>query len=170
LALCLSCTHATAEQRYGEWVLDQPRSLVLTLSFKQSVSRDDRVARSELGFVCDDDNKFVGAVLIPFDGTFQNHQAVIPLVIQRDSDQYDPSDLLQHWQNAIEYIFLQSKDEMRALVSYLKARETEGLPSVHFYFPNDLDADPQTTNHIAVSVSGFSDGFNAFQKSCIAAR
>jgi hypothetical protein len=46
---------------------------------------------------------------LPFDGTFQNHQAEIPVVIQKDSDQYDHSDFFQHWQNGIEYIFLQIK-------------------------------------------------------------
>ena len=45
-----------------------------------------------------------------------------------------------------------------------------GTTSVHLYFPNDLDAGPQITNHIAVNVSGFSDGFGAFQQLCASAR
>jgi Tol biopolymer transport system component len=38
------------------------------------------------------------------------------------------------------YIFLESPDQQEELASYLKDREAEGLKSVHFYFPNDLDA------------------------------
>ena len=133
LVLCLTGTYATAEERYGEWVLEKPRPLAFSLSFKRSVSQGDRVVRSELGFVCGG-----GAILIPFDGTFQNHQPKIPLVIQKDRDQNDPSDLVQHWRNAGEYIFVQSREEVDELASYLKAREAEGAKSVHLYFPNDL--------------------------------
>ena len=70
--LYLSVPAAIAAARYGEWLLEQPRSSVLTLTFKQSASLDNKVATSELGFVCDQGDKsgIVGAVLIPFDGTF----------------------------------------------------------------------------------------------------
>ena len=162
-ALCFMGIDATAADQYGEWVLEQPRPMVFTLSFKQSLPQGGRVFTSELGFVCNG-----GAILIPFEGKFQNSQAIIPLVIQKDSNQYDPSDLLQHWQNAGDYIFVQSKDEVDELASYLKAREAEGAKSVDLYFPNDLDAGPQIANHIAVKLSGFSEGFEALQKSCTA--
>ena len=39
---------ATAAVRYGEWLLEQPRSFVLTLSFKQSAPLNDKIATSEL--------------------------------------------------------------------------------------------------------------------------
>jgi hypothetical protein len=67
VALYFSAPAATAAQRYGEWLLEQPRSSVLTLTFKQSVPRGDKFATSELGFVCDkrDGLEIVGAVLIP---------------------------------------------------------------------------------------------------------
>ncbi len=140
-------------------MLEEPGPLAFSLSFKRSLSQGDRVVRSELGFVC-----CGGAILIPFDGTFQNHQPKIPLVIQKDRDQNGPSDLVQH--NAGEYIFVQSREEVDELASYLKAREAEGATSVHLYFPNDLDAGPQITSHIAINVSGFSEGFEALQRSC----
>jgi hypothetical protein len=162
LLLCLTGNYqAAAEERYGEWVLEQASPPTFTLSFKQSLPRGDRVVTSEIGFVCEG-----GVILIPYDGTFQNHQAEIPVVIQKADDQYDPSDLLQHWQTGIEYIFLQSKEEVDELASYLKTREAEGITSVHFFFPNDMDAGSQITNHIAIKVSGFSEGFRALQKSC----
>ena len=57
LALYFSVPAATAADRYGEWLLEQPRSFVLTLTFKQSVPLNDKIATSELGFVCDQRDK-----------------------------------------------------------------------------------------------------------------
>ena len=107
-----------------------------------------------------------GSILIPFDGTFQNRQSVIPILIQKNKDQYHRSDLLQHWKNKTDYVFLESEDDVDELVSFLKAREADGVKSVHFFFPNDPDASPQISNHILINVSGFTDGFGAFQTAC----
>ena len=59
-----------------------------------------------------------------------------------------------------------SKDDVDELASFLKANEMDGAKSVHFVFPNDTSDGPQTSNHIAINVSGFSDGFDAFQMAC----
>jgi len=168
LALYLSVLPATAADRYGGWLLEQPRSSVFTLSFKQSVPRNGKIATSELGFICDQRDKSanVGALLIPVDGTFKNRQRIIPVLIQKNSDQYDSSDLLQHWKNGTEYIFLESNDDVDKLISLLKANEVDGVKSIHFFFPNDSDAGPQIANHIVVDLAGFSDGFSDFQKAC----
>ena len=91
-------------------------------------------------------------------------------MIQKNKDQYDPSDLLQHWTNGTEYIFLESKEDADKLASFLKANEADGVKSVHFVFPNDSDAGPQMANHILVDLSGFSDGFIAFKKACAASQ
>ena len=119
LVLCFSVVAANAADRYGEWLLEQPRSSVLTLSFKQSVPLNNKIATSELGFICDQRDKsgIVGVILIPFDGTFQNQQDVISVLIQKSSDQYDPSDLLQNWKNGNDYIFLESQDDVNELAS-----------------------------------------------------
>ena len=68
LALQFSVLGAAAADRYGEWVLEQPRSSVLTLSFKQSGPLNNKIATSELGFVCDQTGKSknVAVRLIPF--------------------------------------------------------------------------------------------------------
>ena len=42
--------------------------------------------------------------------------------------------------------------EQEELASFLKDREAEGVKSAHFYFPNDLDASTQTTNHIIIEI------------------
>ena len=87
-------------------------------------------------------------------------------MIQKTEEQSDASDLMQRWENGPSYIFLESPDEQEELASYLKDREAEGVKSVHFYFPNDLDASTQTTNHMVVDVSGFSSGVAAFTSRC----
>ena len=110
LALYFSVLSATAADRYGGWLLEQPRSSVVTLSFKQSVPLNNKIATSELGFICDQrDKSIVGVILIPFDGMFENHQDVIPVLIQKNADRYGPFDLLQNWKNGTEYIFLESR-------------------------------------------------------------
>ena len=35
-----------------------------------------------------------------------------------------------------------------------------------FLFPNDVDAGFQVATHVVVNISGFSDGFDAFQMAC----
>ena len=136
IGIVFQCGCANAADRYGEWLLEQPRSSVLTLSFKQSVPLNNKIATSELGFICDqrDKSRIVGVILIPFDGTFQNQQDVISVLIQKSSDQYDPSDLLQNWKNGNDYIFLESQDDVNELASFIKANETHGVKSVHFFF------------------------------------
>ena len=168
LALYFSAHSATAADRFGEWLLEQPRSFVLTLSFKQSVPLNGKIATSELGFICDqrDKSNVLGVILMPVDGTFENRQRIIPVLIQKDKDRYDPSDLVQHWNNGTEYIFLDSNDDADRLASFLKANEADGVKSAHFFFPNDTDAGSQIANHIVVDLAGFSDGFGAFQKVC----
>ena len=69
---------------------------------------------------------------------------VVPVLIRRGSD--NPFDLLQKWKNGNEYIFLDTKDEIRELASFLKAEETDGEKSTHFYFTKDADAGLQNAN------------------------
>ena len=168
VALQFSAISATATEHYGTWLLEQPRSLELTLTFKQSVPLDNKIVTSELGFICDQREKArtVGVILVPFDGTFESRQGIVPVLIQKNNTQYDASDLLQHWNNGTEYIFLESKHDVDNLASFLKTTETTGGKYVHFYFPNDADAAPKISNHIAISILGFSEGFDAFKTAC----
>jgi len=106
-------------------------SVIFALSFKRSISFDDRTATSELAFVCNQEEKYVAVLLIPLDGTFKNRQNLIPVVIQKVEEQSDASDLMQRWENGSDYIFLESPDEQEELASYLKDREAEGVKSAH---------------------------------------
>jgi hypothetical protein len=76
------------------------------------------------------------------------------------------SDLLQNWKNGVEYIFSEAKDDVDGLVSFMKADEMGGAKTVHFVFPNDTSDGPQTSNHITINLSGFFNGFDAFQMAC----
>ena len=169
LILYFSAAFATAQERYGAWLLEYPRSSVVTLSFKRSIALHNEVVTSELGFICDqDDHSRLVAILVPFDGTFENWRDVVPVLIRRRSD--TPFDLLQKWKNGSEYIYLDTKDEVQELASFLKAEEADSAKSTHFYFPKDADTSLQNANHIVIDVSGFSDGFSTFQKACASAR
>jgi hypothetical protein len=167
LALCVCGVPGTAvAERFGQWLLDQPEDFIFALSSKRTISFDDRTATSELAFICNQENKQVAVLLIPLDGTFTSRHKATPVTIQKIADQSAPSDLMQRWENGPGYILLESPDEQETLASYLKDREAEGVKSVHVYFPNDLDASTQTTNHMVVDVSGFSSGVTAFTSRC----
>jgi hypothetical protein len=81
-----------------------------------------------------------------------------------------PFDLLQNWKNGKEYIFLDAKDEVHELASFLKTEETESEKTTDFYFPKGGDAGFQSANHIVIDVSGFTAGFSTFEKTCPSAR
>ena len=53
LALNFSALAATAADRHGGWLLEQPRNSERTLSFKQSVQLSNKIETLELGFICD---------------------------------------------------------------------------------------------------------------------
>ena len=106
------------------WDLEQRGKALFALSYKQSASINNKTATSELAFLCDQRNKMgvIGAILIPFDGTFENHQDPIPVSIQKKSDEYDRSDLLQNWKNGSEFLFLDVPDDVADLIALLKEK------------------------------------------------
>ena len=162
--VCREVTQAAAH--FGQWSLEQPDDFIFALSFKRSTLSDDRTAASRLAFICNQEKKDVAALLIPLEGTFASRHEAIPVAIQKIEKQSNQSDLMQRWENGPGYISLESPDDQEKLAIYLKDREAEGVKSVHFFFSNDLDAGPQTTNHIIIGLVGFSDGVAAFTKRC----
>ena len=119
-----------------------------------------------LAFICNQESKYaVGILRRPLEHSKASGSS-IPLAIQKSEDGYDPSDLLQRWENEGEYIFSEIPDEQEDLTSYLKVREAEGFKSVHFYFPNDLDATTPTTNHVLIDLPGFSSRLEDSKKKC----
>ena len=169
LALSLIGLSGAKAEKFGEWVLEQRGSFI---SFKQSASVNNQLATSELAFICDQRHRStsIGVMLIPFDGTFESHRDPVPILIQKNSDQYDRTDIIQNWRNGNEFLFLDGKDDVAELVTLFKERDSTSEKSVHFDFPNDVDSGSPSTNHIVVDVSGFSDGFGAFEKACAKAQ
>ena len=168
VALYLAGLTVAMAEDHGKWELEQRRSFIFTLSYKQSVSINNQTVTSELAFLCDQRNKLdvVGTILIPFDGTFESHQDPIPVLIQKKSDEYSPSDLLQKWKNGSDFIFLDGTDDVADLIALLKEKDAESDRSVHFYFPNGLDTGQQTSNHIVIDATGFAGRFSDFEKGC----
>jgi hypothetical protein len=165
IACVCGSSASLAAERFGKWSLEQPEDFVFALSFKRSILFDDRPAASQLAFVCNQEKKDV-AVLMPLDRTFSGRHEAIPVAIRKIEEKSDQSDLMQRWENGPGYIFLEPPDEQEELAVYLKDREAEGVKSVHFYFPDDLDGSTPTTNHINIDLTGFSDGVSAFTKRC----
>jgi hypothetical protein len=156
---------ATAGERFGQWSVESQGEGTFALAFKRSIPMQDGSGPG-LAFICNQESKYAVGILAPSPGTFKSEQESIPLAIQKSEDGYDPSDLLQRWENEGEYIFSEIPDEQEDLTSYLKVREAEGFKSVHFYFPNDLDATTPTTNHVVIDLPGFSSGLETFKKKC----
>ena len=166
-ALHAAVIAAALAEENGKWELEQRGRSLFALSYKQSASINNQTVTSELGFLCDQRNRMgvIGAILVPFDGTFENRQDPIPVTIQKKSDVYDRPDLLQKWKNGNEFLFLEVPDDVADLVTLLKAKDAGSDRSIHFYFPNG-SADQQTTNHITIDSSEFASKFEEFEKSC----
>jgi hypothetical protein len=156
----------SATARFGQWSLEQPGDFIFALSSKRVISFDDRTATSEIAFVCIKRTNTLRSCLYRSTVRSPADTRLLPVTIQKIEDQSGPSDLMQRWENGPGYIFLESPDEQEELASYLKDREAEGVKSIHFYFPNDLDASQQTINHMVVDVAGFSSGVAAFTSRC----
>jgi hypothetical protein len=95
-------------------------------------------------------------------------EAQFLVLIRRGSD--NPFDLLQKWKMEMKYIFLDTKDEVRVLASFLKAEETDSEKSTHFYLTRTPMPVFKMQINIEVDVWGFSAGFDVFQKTCTSVR
>ena len=88
------------------------------------------------------------------------------VVLIHKGSHYTSPNLSQTWQNAHDYLFLDSQDEIDALIGYLKTNEANGEKSAFLSFSGDLFGWPAMLNVVTIDVSGFSDGFAAFQTAC----
>ena len=128
---------ATATDRYGEWSLDWLRSNAVTLSYTQRAPLDDHdVGTAELGFICNekDGSRNFGATLLPFEGTYENAQDEVVVLLKKGPHDASP-DLSQEWKNAYHYLFLESQDEIDTLVGYLKTTKRTAKNSCICLFP-----------------------------------
>jgi hypothetical protein len=172
LVLWLGGSIANAADQYGEWSLEwsleKLNNGAPVLSNRDMRPGEDKVLIAELGFMCDRRNKAgqIGATLIPFEGTYNNQQRDVRVLVEKTLHIIAPSDLSQTWHNGFKYIFLNDQDLLDKLVAYLKFNEANGTESVHFLFSGDFNGKPDILNHVEITLSGFSDGFAALNTAC----
>ena len=158
LALCVCGLPTTAADQYGQWSLERLHSYVVTLTYTQNIPRDDiDVGTVELGFICiqkDGSRTFD----VPNSNVINSEENVIS------------SDLSQKWQNSCDYLFLDSQDEIGALVGYLTTNEANSEKLVYLSFSGDHFGRPEMLNVINVDLSGFSKGIAALDTACAAPR
>jgi hypothetical protein len=96
----------SVEDNVSKWTVEHRRA-VLTLSYKQTASIDNKATTSELAFLCGQDTEFglVGVMLVPFEGTFDGDQDPVPVLLLRQADDTGRSDLSQKWRNASDFLF-----------------------------------------------------------------
>jgi hypothetical protein len=98
-------------------------------------------------------------MLLPFDWLFENQHEIVPVLIEKNEDELEQSDILQQWHNvANDYIFSISKPDVEELTLLIRAREAEGVKSIHFFIPNDSEDGPQSSLHIPIGVVGSGPG------------
>jgi hypothetical protein len=162
--LCFSGSIVFATDQYGEWTLERPATNAIALSYRD-IRPIDNVA--ELDFTCDrHDTGKIGAMLIPFEGTYDNQQDDVPVLVQKSAETTTPFDLSMKWRNGFKYIFLNDQDLMNKLTMYLKGNEANGTEYVHFFFSGDFNGRLDILNHMVINLSGFSDGFAALNTAC----
>ena len=154
--------------QYGEWSLGKLNNGAPVLSNRDMRPGEDKVLIAELGFTCDRRNMAgqIGATLIPFEGTYNNQQRDVLVLVEKTLHGITPSDLSQKWHNGFKYIFLNDQDLLDELVTYLKTNELNGTKSVHFLFSGDFNGKSDILNHVEITLSGFSDGFSVLNTAC----
>jgi hypothetical protein len=126
----------------------------------------DKVTEADFAFICDrhsnpDPYK---AMLIPFDGTYDNQQGEVSVLVEKGKDQN--SNLLQKWQNGYKYLFLTQKDKVTELMDYLKNAEASNINTVTLFFSGDFHGRLEKLNYITLDLSGFSGGLVALHAAC----
>jgi hypothetical protein len=168
LVLWFGGSIANAADQYGKWSLETLNSGAPVLFNRDMRPGEDKILVAELGFTCDRRYKArqIGAMLIPFEGTYNNQQHDVSVLVEKTLHTITPSDLSQKWQNGFKYIFLNDQDLMDKLVTYLKINEVNGTKSAYFLFSGDPNGLPDILNHVDITLSGFSNGFAALDAAC----
>jgi hypothetical protein len=156
----------------GEWSLKTLKDgAVLSLEYNQWITlSNDAIETASFGFSCDrrTPSGKIGATLFPFEGSYNNQQDEVPVLIERSSNESPDTSLLQKWGNGYKYIFLNPTAEVKKLVEYLKSRQKEGSPFVDVLFSGDYNGRTEKLLKVAVALSNFSEAFSRFESACTA--
>lgn len=165
-AATLWCSSVFAASDYNEWALDKLNRDAIALSNKDMRMVGDRILVAGLGFICNRQSKAIGVTLIPFGGSYKNQQRHVSVLVQKSADTLTESDLSQKWQNGFKYIFSNDPNAVEDLITYFKINEYNGIDFAHFLFSGDFNEKSDALNHVALSLSGFSKGFETLNKTC----
>ena len=140
---------------------------LILLIYRDYIAQGDEIKFAELGFVCERKRlNEIGARLLPFQGTYDNQQQDVSVLIEPGRNATDRVSLAQKWINGFNYIYLK-QPEVGKLVQYLKQSEKDGVQSVNVLFSGDFEGHTEKLLKVVVELSGFSDGFVAFGKACV---
>ena len=121
--------------------------------------------------VCDQGHDFgvVGVMLVPLAGTFSSDQDPIPVLIQRQPDDVDRSDLSQQWRNAGTFLFSKSSKNLTDLITLLMDKSTDANTSVYLKFQTNNNGHIKSSQ-IVVDAEAFAIKVPEFAKDCGAAQ
>jgi hypothetical protein len=139
---------------------------LIELIYRDYIAQGNKIQFAELGFHCERKRlNEIRAHLFPFQGTYDNRQQDVPVLIEPEHNAPDSTSLGQKWINGFNYIYL-NQPEVGKLVQYLKQSEKDGVESVNVFFSGDFNGHTEKLLKVVVELSGFTDGFVAFAKAC----
>jgi hypothetical protein len=154
----------------GEWSLKILKDgAVVSLEYSQWLSiPNEAIETASFTFVCDRRNRSgeIEATLFPFEGSYNNQQDEVPVLIERSSNPSDDAPLFQKWLNGYKYIYLHPRGEVTKLVEYFKNRQTKGTTSVDVIFSGDFSGGTEKLLRIGIVLTNFSEAFSRFQSAC----
>jgi len=151
------------DESFADWSLIKMRT-GFSLVYRAYSSQGGAIRTAEFAFACDRAGK-IGAIIIPFESTYDNQKQSISVYIERSHDPTASPHLTQQWGNGYKYIFLNGDDQVGALANYLKAAEADGEEAVEVLFAGNFNGRTDVLK-IVVGLSDFSKGFSRLEAVC----
>ena len=158
---------------HGDWSLETLKDGAILSLTQREFFPDPGLGFSmaEFSFVCDKRSKIgnMDAVIFPFDGTYNNQETKVPVLIEPSRNPNSSNSFYREWGNGYKYIFLNQQDAVKALIEYLKTSQMDVEPFVNVLFSGDYygrTEKPENMLRIVVGLSNFSDSYNIFVETC----
>ena len=152
-----------SSESFADWSLKKMRT-GFSLDYRAYSSQGGAIKTANFAFACDRAGK-IGAIIIPFESTYDNQKQSISVYIERSHDPTASPHLTQQWGNGYKYIFLNGDDQVGALANYLKAAEADGEEAVEVLFAGNFNGRTDVLK-IVVGLSDFSKGFSRLEAVC----
>jgi len=174
LGPCLSASSALAAEEYGDWSLETLKSGA-TITLVQRIFLSDpgvvHISIADFSFLCDKRSNAnnIEVVVFPFEGTYNNRETTVPVVIEPARNPTKRSHLYWEWSNGYKYIFLNQQDAVKKLIEYLQTNEQNGERFVNVLFSGHFHGRIDEVGQLlrfAVTLPNFSEGYSNFEKAC----